>query len=112
MRGDEENLLTTEAATASPAVLDGSRVNPQWLRLLDLMQMNVRYERCTGVELHTATGDRILDFLSGDCVHNTGHNYPDMIVALNRRPLSSVHRRLRVRPYRSERDCANSCSRR
>ena len=26
-------------------------VNPQWVRLLDLLQMNVRYERCAGAEL-------------------------------------------------------------
>lgn len=73
--------MTTEAATA-PAVLYGSHVNPQWVRLLEIMQMNVRYDRCTGVELHTAAGERILDFLSGYCVHNTGHNHPAIIEAL------------------------------
>jgi hypothetical protein len=39
----------------------GDFVNPQWLRLLDLMQMNVRYGRCLGAELFTADGRRILD---------------------------------------------------
>jgi ornithine--oxo-acid transaminase len=58
------------------------RVNPQWVRLLDLLQMNVRYERCVGTELFTADGRRILDFLSGYCVHNTGHNHPDVVQAL------------------------------
>lgn len=57
-------------------------VNPQWVRLLDLLQMNVRYERCSGAELFTADGRRILDFLSGYCVHNTGHNHPYIIEAL------------------------------
>ena len=39
-------------------------VNPQWVRLLDLLEMNVRYERCLGSELFTSDGRRILDFLS------------------------------------------------
>jgi len=57
-------------------------VNPQWVNLLDLLQMNVRYERCEGVELFTDDGRRILDFLSGYCVHNTGHNHPRIVSAL------------------------------
>jgi ornithine--oxo-acid transaminase len=57
-------------------------VNPQWVRLLDLLQMNVRYERCVGAELFTADGRRIVDFLSGYCVHNVGHNHPDVVQAL------------------------------
>lgn len=57
-------------------------VNPQWVRLLDLLQMNVQYTRCTGAELHTADGDCVLDFLSGYCVHNVGHNHPGVIAAL------------------------------
>ena len=60
------------------------RVNPQWVRLLDLLQMNVRYERCEGAELFTADGRRIIDFLSGYCVHNVGHNHPDVVEALQR----------------------------
>src|ERR1700757_190866 len=59
-------------------------VNPQWVRLLDLLQMNVRYERCVGAELFTADGRRIVDFLSGYCVHNVGHNHPDVVDALQR----------------------------
>jgi len=58
------------------------RVNPEWVRLLNLLQMNVRYERCTGVELLTDDGRRIVDFLSGYCVHNVGHNHPDVVRAL------------------------------
>ena len=58
------------------------RVNPEWVRLLDLLQMNVRYERCVGVELFTDDGRRILDFLSGYCVHNVGHNHPEVVRAL------------------------------
>lgn len=57
-------------------------MNPEWVRLLDLLQMNVRYERCVGVELFTDHGKRILDFLSGYCVHNVGHNHPDVVRAL------------------------------
>ena len=58
------------------------RVNPQWVRFLDLLDMNVRYERCVGAELWTEDGDRYLDFLSGYCVHNAGHNHPRIIEAL------------------------------
>ena len=59
-----------------------SAVNPQWTRLLKLLQMNVRYERCVGAELFTTEGRRILDFLSGYCVHNLGHNHPAVIAAI------------------------------
>ncbi len=47
-----------------------------------MLQLNVRYRRCQGSELHTEDGRRILDFLSGYCVHNAGHNHPDIIEAL------------------------------
>ena len=57
-------------------------VNPQWVRLLDLLEMNVRYTRCVGTELFTSDGRRILDFLSGYCVHNVGHNHPVVVAAL------------------------------
>jgi len=64
-------------------------VNPQWVRLLDLLEMNVEYERCLGSELFTSDGRRILDFLSGYCVHNIGHNHPVVLGAL-REELDSV----------------------
>jgi ornithine--oxo-acid transaminase len=57
-------------------------VNPQWVSLLNLLGMNVEYERCLGCELFTKDGRRILDFLSGYCVHNAGHNHPHIIQAL------------------------------
>jgi ornithine--oxo-acid transaminase len=57
-------------------------VNPQWVRLLDALQMNVNYIRCSGAELHTADGRVIIDFNSGYCVHNIGHNHPRVIAAL------------------------------
>lgn len=44
--------------------------------------MDVRYERCAGVELWTGGGECILDFLAGYCVHNAGHNHPRIIEAL------------------------------
>jgi ornithine--oxo-acid transaminase len=44
--------------------------------------MNVRYERCLGAELWAEDGDRYLDFLSGYCVHNAGHNHPRIVEAL------------------------------
>lgn len=59
-------------------------VNPQWVRLLGLLEMDVRYERCVGAELFTSDGRRIVDFLSGYCVHNVGHNHPNVVEALQR----------------------------
>jgi ornithine--oxo-acid transaminase len=64
--------------------LYAEHVNPQWVRLLNLLQMNVRYTHCAGAELFTDDGRRILDFLSGYCVHNTGHNHPVVVEALRR----------------------------
>src|ERR1019366_6274372 len=40
-------------------------VNPQWVRLLDVLGMNVHYASCLGSELFTDDGRRILDFSSG-----------------------------------------------
>src|SRR5450631_1835705 len=57
-------------------------VNPQWVSLLNLLKMNVEYERCLGSELFIKNGRRILDFISGYCVHNVGHNHPYIIQAL------------------------------
>src|ERR1700675_695592 len=57
-------------------------VNPQWVKLLNLLEMNVSYERCCGAELFTTDGRRILDFLSGYCIHNGGHNHPSIVSAV------------------------------
>ena len=57
-------------------------VNPQWTRLLDTLEMNVRYSRCEGTELFLDDGRRVLDFLSGYSVHNAGHNHPRIVAAL------------------------------
>ena len=72
--------VLAEVSSASSNYYD--YVNPQWVTLLDLLGMNVEYERCLGCELFTKDGRRILDFLSGYCVHNTGHNHPYIIQAL------------------------------
>jgi ornithine--oxo-acid transaminase len=68
----------------APTKLYREYVNPQWARLLDVLQMNVRYERCLGAELFSDDGRRFLDFLSGYCVHNAGHNHPYIVEALQR----------------------------
>ncbi len=76
--------MATATLAAPPVAADYTDyVNPQWERLLNLLQMNLRYVRCQGTELHTEGGDIILDFLSGYCVHNTGHNHPDIIQAIH-----------------------------
>jgi ornithine--oxo-acid transaminase len=74
--------MTPTGTVSSFDALYSEHVNPQWVRLLNLLQMNVRYERCAGAELFMADGRRILDFLSGCCVHNTGHNHPEIVAAL------------------------------
>lgn len=65
-----------------PARLYAQYVNPQWVKLMDVLQMNVKYRRCAGTELHTEDGRRILDFNSGYCVYNAGHNHPKIKAAL------------------------------
>ncbi len=74
--------MVTSTVVSSAAMVYAEHVNPQWVRLLDLLGMNVRYQRCTGSELFTVDGQRILDFLSGYCVHNVGHNHPAVVQAL------------------------------
>jgi len=74
--------MVTSTLDTAVGTLYSQHVNPQWVRLLDLLEMNVRYERCLGSELFTADGRRILDFLSGYCVHNVGHNHPAVIAAV------------------------------
>jgi hypothetical protein len=57
-------------------------VNPQWAPLLDILGMNVRYERYVGCEMFTADGHRMLDFNSGYCLRNAGHNHPAIEAAV------------------------------
>lgn len=78
-------MATKTATIVSPASRVSNYedyVNPQWVTLLNLLDMNVEYVRCAGCELFTKEGRRILDFLSGYCVHNTGHNHPYIVEAL------------------------------
>jgi ornithine--oxo-acid transaminase len=57
-------------------------VNPHWVKLLRLLEMDIQYEYCQGAELFATQGRRVLDFLSGYCVHNAGHNHPAIVSAL------------------------------
>lgn len=61
------------------SALYSEHVNPKWVGILDLLGMNSAYTRCQGSELWTEDGRTILDFLSGYCVYNTGHNHPAII---------------------------------
>jgi len=81
--------MAQAALTLSGDAAHASHVNPQWVRLLNLLEMNARYEHCSGVELKTGDGRTILDFLSGYCVHNAGHNHPEIITALKKSPANS-----------------------
>jgi ornithine--oxo-acid transaminase len=76
-------MFTFDVAGASASEIRYSNsINPQWVRLLNTLEMNVRYTRCEGAILYTDDGRRIVDFLSGYCVHNAGHNHPAIIQAL------------------------------
>lgn len=75
--------MTASPQNTSTLESYSEHVNPQWVRLLKLLQMQVDYTICSGAELHTAHGDVLLDFLSGYCVHNIGHNHPTVIDALH-----------------------------
>lgn len=77
-----ESFLQTKNDEAESSAYS-AHVNPQWVRLLDLLQMNVQYVRCQGAELFTSENGCILDFLSGYCVHNLGHNHPKILAALH-----------------------------
>src|SRR5271170_4597069 len=68
-------------ADASPPLFE-KYVNPQWVRLLDVLGLNVHYATCIGSELFTSDGRTILDFNSGYCVHNVGHNHPYVVAAI------------------------------
>ena len=78
--------MSSESAVAhsTPGQIAYSQhVNPQWVRLLNLLEMNADYVECSGETLRTADGRTILDFLSGYCVHNLGHNNQQVIDALH-----------------------------
>ncbi len=80
-------LLKDPTVETGQAPSDGQKsyaqhVNPEWVKLVDILQMNLHYTRCHGAELETAEGRTILDFLSGYCVHNTGHNHPYIVEQL------------------------------
>src|SRR5580704_10472393 len=75
-------LMTPAIASDLSQSLYQSHVNPQWAKLLELLEMNVQYAACEGVELHVNDGRTILDFLSGYGVHNAGHNHPRIVRAM------------------------------
>jgi ornithine--oxo-acid transaminase len=76
------NLHPTPVATVAFDESYRAHVNPEWVRLLNILGMNLRYSSCVGTELRAEDGRVILDFLSGYCVHNTGHNHPRIVAAL------------------------------
>src|ERR1700739_4024823 len=73
-------MMRTPERARTDAYVD--HVNPRCVKLLSLREMNVSYECCLGTELYATDGRRILDFLSGYCVHNAGHNHPTIVSAL------------------------------
>ncbi len=62
--------------------LYSEHVNPRWVDLLGVLEMQARYTQCRGVELQTDDGRTVLDFLSGYCVYNMGHNHPEILSEL------------------------------
>ncbi len=81
--GPAERFVRMPSTVASGKSLYADHVNPQWVRLLDVLQLNADYEHTSGCELFTRDGRRILDFLCGYCVYNIGHNHPAVIAALH-----------------------------
>src|ERR1039458_4578884 len=75
-------MSPTAAAIPSLDALYADYVNPEWVNLLNILQINAQYKRCRRAALSAADGRRILDFLSGYCVHNSGPNQPTTIAAL------------------------------
>lgn len=63
-------------------------VNPQWVKLLNVLGMNKHYVGSSGVELYTEEGEVYLDFLSGYGVYNVGHHHPKINEALREELLS------------------------
>jgi ornithine--oxo-acid transaminase len=80
--GSQQPAKTSSAGAGSASY--EKYVNPQWVNLLNLLNLNSTYTECRGEVLHTADGRRILDFLSGYCVYNAGHNHPAIVDALHR----------------------------
>lgn len=80
MKGTE-SVSKAHGTVASPDAYE-EYVNPQWVRLLNLLEMNARYVECRGESLVRDDGTRVLDFLSGYCVYNVGHNHPAVVAAL------------------------------
>jgi ornithine--oxo-acid transaminase len=79
LRSSAQSSVSQEVANSAYQ----AHVNPQWVKLLELLQMNARYVECRGEKLQTEDGRTILDFLSGYCVYNIGHNHPTVVEALH-----------------------------
>lgn len=81
-----KDMASRSATVRSPSTTTSSYaeyVNPERGNLLDILDMSGEYERWGGAELFTRDGRRTLDFLSGHCQHNAGHNHPIIVKALN-----------------------------
>jgi ornithine--oxo-acid transaminase len=78
----EQQSHDTPPSDENADELYARHVNPQWVKLFNTLGMNVSYDSCSGTELLTRDKRRILDFLSGYCVYNMGHNHPRIIEEL------------------------------
>ncbi len=81
LKADGEGFNET-SSKESHDVLYSRHVNPQWVKLFNTLGMNARYESCLGAEVRTEDKRRLLDYLSGYCVYNAGHNHPRIVAAL------------------------------
>src|SRR5690348_10353141 len=77
-------IAETSVAEALGRRAYAAHVNPRWARLLSLLEMDAEYVDCRGEKLRTADRRTILDFLSGYCVYNAGHNHPYIVESLHR----------------------------
>ena len=59
-------------------------VNPRWAEFLEVLGLDANFHTCSGEIIRTSTGRDIVDFVSGYCVYNLGHNHPTVLSALHR----------------------------
>lgn len=51
----------------------------------------LRVKGASGIYIHTTTGERIIDFISGICVNNLGHGVPEVIAAIQHQAALYLH---------------------
>src|SRR5690349_13925869 len=76
--------LSSAPTSGQPAFsyLYAQHVNEPWVKVLSMLDMDVRFTHSVGAVLKTGDGESYLDFLSGYGVYNVGHHHPRIVAAL------------------------------